>query len=262
MTGFLSKLGFSFHKVNSNKKANKEKEALEIEDPELLAIKQKRKSLYENDAIEVATTYASWIKPETLKTLCDKHNFMHPHWGSRKIGRLINICRNTLDVSILEGESSLFEKDRFPVLKLLFWMSILYPITIMWTLKVDNIKTHFEEEFSQILKDEGLIEQEVELVLHAVFNNTLTEAGNAVLDIWHDALKLEEMQFKFAYIPEAMRTSLGKNAVFAAKAKRDCLSNLSPHWLITFQTLLNEERFTSADLLNARDQEHEDNVIT
>lgn len=261
MAGLLSRLGFSLSKVLKNDPEKPDEEA-EDSSPEILAMKEKRKDLYSRDALSVAEEYATYITPSLLKSLCDQHDFMHPHWGSRKVGRLVNLCRNILDIVILGNESVLTQSDMKPVLKLLFWCSILYPMTVIWVLKVEDVEKHFSSTFDAFLKEANLSTDERSLILHAVFNDTRTSDENIVMNIWHDALKLEEMQFGYAYMPELMRTSLGKNSVFSAKAKRDCLSNLSPHWLLHFQELLGETRFSSSEVAMNQDKHHDDDAIT
>lgn len=244
--GFLSRLGFKLNKVTKAAPDLEQQHEL-IEDEALKEAKAKRAALYLSDAQEVAKQYATWIKPETLKKLCDNHDFLQVQWGGRKSARLINLCRNILDIVTINNaqrqQSGIIEQhDKDNVLKLLFWAALLYPMTVMWSLKVENVENRFTDRFTQWMKESKLYDEEISLILHMVFHTSESTNENLVVNIFHDALKLEEMQFNFAHVPEIMRTELGKNRVFAAKVKRDCQANLMPSWLKFFQEHLNETR--------------------
>lgn len=243
---FLSKLGFRLNKVN-NPPASLEHHSENLEDEALKLAKARRAELYLSDAKSVAKEYANLINNETLNILCENHDFLHVQWGGRKSARLINLCRNILDIEIVNNisnkEGSLIrEKDKNNVLKLLFWSSLLYPMTVMWSLKVESVEETFSERFKSWMKANQLNNEEISLVLHMVFHAPNSTDENIVVNVFHDALKLEEMQFNFAHIPDIMRTDLGKNRVFAAKVKRDCQANLIPVWLMYFQEFLGETR--------------------
>lgn len=258
MAGILERLGFSLsrisHKPFPDKNSDPHAQDLPTEDPEIIQMRERRKKLYAQDTQAVGKAYARWVPDGLLGEMCDRHNFMHVHWGSRKVGRLTNLCRNILDVEMLQEHAGITRDDFEPMVKLFFWSSMLYPMTVMWALKVEDVDSHFRKLFTDWLSRAGLSKDETQLILHAVFLGHQTVPGNIVLDVWHDALKLEEMQFGFGYLPETMRTTLGKNQVFATKAKRDCSANLSPHWLLVMQSELNETRFSHADIAGASDQ--------
>lgn len=248
---FLSKLGFKLNKVM---KGNAELPEEEIVDPALVKMKQERQARYDKDTEDTASLYSKWIPADVFKQICDGHNFLHAHWGSRKVGRLTNLCRNILDVECSREGSDVFAKDFHPILRMLLWCSLLYPTTVMWALRVENVEHHFKEKFANYLSAAGFNGDEQKIMLHAIFTETRTEPGNIVLDVWHDALRFEEMQFGYIYSPDVMRTSLGKNKVFSAKAKRDGSANLSPHWLMLLQEHLGETRFTNEKITFTSDE--------
>lgn len=257
----LSKLGFSIGKVKDISHSAT-KDNADVEDPALKALKLKRQARYDKDTEETATLYASWLPVGMLTKLCDMHNFMHIHWGSRKTGRLMNICRNILDIEMSKENNTITREQTNDVLKLFLWCSLLYPITILWGLRVESIDDHFRSTFEGYLKEAGVTKDERNLILHAVFNPKNTTPGNVVLDVWHDAVRFEDSQFDYPYIQEHMRTDLGKNKVFYSKVKRDSSSNLSPHWLMLLQEIQGETRFTNEDVTFTADKTSQLDSIT
>jgi hypothetical protein len=252
----LKKLGFVFEKPEKIEGVLPDDVKEKIE-----AMTRERRQLYRRDSIDTAEMYEEWMPTKTFNALCDFHNYSCVMWGSRKVGRILNLCRNILDVEIstneavLSGEVDgddtpphmrLYESDRESVLRILMWMSFLYPIPIKHFIKDPNAEENLTNKFSEWLLEEKIVtEDEFNLIISGVFDGMETETNeNIILDIFSDALFWESSQFESVKLnPELMRTNLGKNPVFGVKAVRDSKNNLSPVWLDIFQGLKCREDF-------------------
>lgn len=252
----LKKLGFVFEKPEKVEAILPEEVRKKIE-----AMTSARRKVYRKDSIDTAAMYAEWIPNETFNSLCEFHNYLCVMWGSRKVGRLLNLCRNILDVEISTNEAlmsgdvgeeevapelRLYESDRDNVLKMLMWMCFLYPIPIKHYMKDPNAEENLTKQFDTWLLESGIVSKsEFGIIIAGVFDGSNTEAReNIILDIFADALRWEEAQFDASKLnPELMRTRLGQNPVFSVKARRDSKNNLSPVWLDILQGLKGREDF-------------------
>lgn len=252
----LKKLGFVFEKPEKVEAVLPEEVRKKIE-----AMTSARRKVYRQDSIETAAMYAEWIPTDTFNTLCEFHNYLCVMWGSRKSGRLLNLCRNILDVEISTNEAlmsgdvgeeevvpelRLYESDRDNVLKILMWMCLLYPIPIKHYMKDPNTEDNLTKKFNDWLLETKVVGKGAfDIIVAGVFDGSNTEPReNIILDIFADALRWEDAQFASANLnPEVMRTRLGKNPVFSVKARRDSKNNLSPVWLDILQGLKGREDF-------------------
>jgi hypothetical protein len=252
----LKKLGFVFEKPEKVEGVLPDDVREKIE-----AMTSERRKLYRRDSVEAAQMYEEWIPTETFNALCDFHKYTCIIWGSRKVGRLLNLCRNILDVEISTNEAvlsggvseketphhmRLYESDREAVLKVLMWMSLLYPIPIKHFIKDPNTEENLTKKFKEWLLDTHLVNaEEFSLIIAGVFDGMETNPKeNIILDIFSDALHWERSQFESSKInPESMRTCLGQNPVFSVKAVKDSKNNLSPVWLDILQGLKGREDF-------------------
>jgi hypothetical protein len=231
---FLRRLGFSI-----------EKPTVEVTLPEgmqqeLDEMTEKRHALYRKDTAETAAMYNLWIPTDVFTELCELHNYKCVMWGARKFARLLNLCRNTLDIEISKIDSPIVRSERHDILKILMWMSLLYPIPIKHYRKNPNAQSDLTKVFKEMLLDHDVLsEAEFDLVMVGVFDGVQTSPGaNVLLDIFHDALRWEDAQFDLpALHADNMRTDLGKNRVFTIKARKDSRNNLSPFWLAALQDL-------------------------
>jgi len=205
----------------------------------------KRKALYDKDAKETAQMYASWLEEGVFTKLITFHNYKNVTWGSRKFARLLNLSRNILDVEIYKETPTFTEEDRLPVLKLLMWMSILVVVPITRYHLGKNEEQNTREFFKSLLcgKISVLTESQFELVMMGVFEGILVNDSNPVLNIFHDALRFEEIQFGNSCPINWMRTELGRNEVFRVKAHKDSSSNRTPDWVIYLQEIKNTQLF-------------------
>lgn len=252
----LEKLGFVFEKPEKIEGVLPDDVKEKIE-----SMTRERRQLYRRDSVDTAEMYEEWLPTKTFNTLCDFHNYSCVMWGSRKVGRMLNLCRNILDVEISTNEAMLsgdiesddtpphmrlYESDRGVALKLLMWMSFLYPIPIKHFIKDPDAEENLTRKFKEWLFDEKIVNNdEFNIIIAGVFDGIETEPNeNIILDIFSDALFWETSQFESAKLnPELMRTNLGKNPVFGVKAVRDSKNNLSPVWLDILQGLKGREDF-------------------
>jgi hypothetical protein len=235
----LEKLGFRISKPEIKYKLP----------PEISKASQKvnkdRKALYEKDAQETALLYSGWIGKETFDKVVALHDYRCVIWGSRKFARLTNLSRNILDVDIFKDDPVLFEKDRNSVTKILMWMSLLFPVPIKRYHLGHGAEEECKKEILTLLEGTDLLEAEVSLVIEGVFLGVSTVKGNPILDIFHDALKYEEVQFGNPCEPKLMRTELGRNDIFLIKAHRDCSANRCPDWVLYLQEHMDVENFVN-----------------
>lgn len=230
-SNLFARLGFKVEKPVVTKKLSK-KVSEELEKD-----REKLRILYLKDTIETAKMYHDIIPDDFIKEVLKHNDYLCVQWGGRKVARLLNICRNILDVEIITAGTELDEKDREHVLYLLIWMCWLFPIPLKAYLKMDNVEKHYIPIFKKwLIEDFNLLEEdELDLVLNGVFLGYKTKAGNPVLDIFHDALKFEDAQFDMGFNVLEMRTNVGKLKTFKIKTQRDSRANLTPHWLFHFQ---------------------------
>jgi hypothetical protein len=253
----FEKLGFKVKKTTFEK----------VMDPEVAAkldaMRARRQTLYRKDSMETAALYADWLPTTLFDTLLAVHDYQCVMWGSRKFGRLLNLCRNILDIEVHKENAVLTKDDNESVLKLLFWICLLYPIPIKHYLKCKDVEGKWRPQFEQWLSSAGVLtEDEISLVMHGVFEGVDADAGNPVLDIFHDALRIEEIQFDIQPCPkEWMRTELGANPVFLVKARKDSLGNVSPAWLELLQVHKKSEAFVDVILAKERREVMEDDGI-
>lgn len=202
--------------------------------------KEKLIALYGKDAIDTAEMYNEQMPKEVMVRISEFNDFQCVQWGSRKSARLLNLCRNILDIEIFDETRPLSEGDRKHVLFLLMWMCWLVPIPIKNYLLMSNSDEVFREKIKSWMVDEFkvLTEREANLVIEGVFERDEVKKGNPVLDIFHDALKYESAQFGMKVKLDDMRTALGKNEVFRVKAEKDARNNSTPHWLFHLQDLM------------------------
>lgn len=228
----LRKLGFCLQKPE-----------VEVTLPEgvsekLNAMTEKRKSLYKKDTVDTAAMYSDWLPTQVYQELCTFHDYKNVMWGSRKFGRLLNLCRNIVDIEVYKENPTILKEDEPHILRLLMWVCLIYPIAIVNYHKNPKIEDELSVRLKALLRDSNILTQpEFDLLLVSAFRVLESEIGdNIVLDIFHDALRWEEAQFGLPPTPiELMRTELGKNPVFSIKARKDSRNNLCPFWLGALQ---------------------------
>ncbi len=206
---------------------------------ELNKINAQRKALYGKDTVEAAEMYDQMLPTAIIEELMFYHNYMCLQWGSRKVARLTNICRNILDVEIYTEDSAIEEEHREHAFGLLVWMCWLTPIPIKAYLTRPDADEFYKKEFAVLLTEKNKVvdEKELKIILAGVFEGVNSQKGNPILDIFHDALRFEEAQFGLELDDSVMRTTLGQNGVFKIKAQKDSRSNLTPHWMFALQEL-------------------------
>jgi hypothetical protein len=221
-----------------------------------------RRAKYEHDAIETAEMYFDVLPLPFIIKMMEHNDYLCLQWGGRKVARLVNLCRNTLDIEILTDGRELNEIDRAPVLRLLVLMCWLFPIPLKQHLKMVDVESHYRPLIKDWLISYKLVqESEVELVLSGVFEGVMVRK-NAVLDIFHDALRYEESQFGYKLNPGLMRTVLGENDVFRVHAQKNSQSNLAPHWLSHLQDLYGVEGLIDKALAKSDEEYAEQDGIT
>lgn len=216
---------------------------------------------YASDAIATAKMYAAMMPDGLLQKIMHENNYLCVQWGGRKVARLLNLCRGMLDVEVHrasdDGEvvARPTVEQQEHVLFLLFWMCWLFPIPLKACMMRNNVDEHYRPIFRHWLVNEFAVinDAECDLVLEGVFLGTSTVPGNVVLDIFHDALRFEESQFGMNCPESLMRTELGKNRVFAVQSQRKSASNLTPHWMLHFQSLKGVDGLVSTEA-SAKDE--------
>lgn len=253
----LSRLGAVLSKPNVQVTSTLSPEQQALHDEN----KKKLVDAYASDAVLTAKMYHAMMPDGLLQKMMQENNYLCVQWGSRKVARLLNLCRGMLDVEVHrdveESESAnrptVEQQDH--VLSLLFWMCWLVPIPIKSYMLRDDVDEHYKPIFRSWLVNEFAVlnDAECDLVLEGVFSGTSTVQGNVVLDIFHDALRFEESQFGVNCPDSLMRTELGKNRVFAVQSQRKSASNLTPHWMLHFQELKGIDHLVSKEA-SAKDE--------
>lgn len=236
----LHKLGFSLGKVDVPTFTPSKESQATID---------RRKKLYAKDAKETAELYHGWIPDAAFAQLCEWHDYTSVHWGSRKVARLLNNCRNILDIEILKEDAQVYRKDEPDMLRTLMWMCFLAPIPLAHYHKMKDAEGHWRKKFTDFfVKEQGVLdEDELGLINQAVFNGLEHKQGdNLLIDVFHDAMRLEEAQFHTPVPEEFMRTQLGKNTVFAVSAHSRSRKNLAPTWALHLQELKGRDDFMDA----------------
>tara|TARA_Y100000310_G_scaffold99483_1_gene97328 strand:- start:48233 stop:49012 length:780 start_codon:yes stop_codon:yes gene_type:complete len=228
----FSRLGFSV-----------EKPQVEVTIPDAVvkanrAMDEKRKTVWERDSRDTAQMYHDMLPTDFIKLLQEHNDYMCVQWGGRKVARLCNLSRNILDLEIITEDRPLEEKDRAPVLKLLVLMSWLVPIPVKRHFTQKDVESEYRPLMKSWLCEEYSLvnEAEADLILAGVFEN-INVGENPVLNIFHDALRIEEAQFGNIVTEDFMRTYLGKVTIFRGSSQRNSKANLTPHWLIYLQEL-------------------------
>ncbi len=233
MDNLFSRLGFGV------KKASTKVEIPEHLKEEIERDKAALDELAEKDAVETSEMYHRMLPTEFVEELQKHNDYSCTQWGARKVARLLNISRNILDVEIFSEGRVLKEENREDVLRYLMFMCWLVPIPIKKYHTSRDVDVVYKEKMRKwLIEDFSLLtDMEAKLVLEGVFSRTNVKPGNPILDIFHDALRFEEMQFGIEVDPNFMRTPLGKNPVFRARAKKSASNNLTPHWMLYLQEL-------------------------
>lgn len=198
--------------------------------------------------------YTSIVPKELLQLLMEHNDYKCTQWGSRKFARLVNLARNILDVEMHSQEGYAFNKktakqeERF-IIKLAVLMALFFPIPLKKALSDPKSEDRYKILFRTWLVDDFKIldGEEYEIFEAGVFDGVKNEPGNVVLDIFHDALRFEESQFGYTVNPKIMRTVLGKNVVFTAKAKKESERNLTPGWVFNFQAAYDVDTFVDEE---------------
>lgn len=241
MSNLLSRLGFGVSKTETR---------VELPDhikKELEESNKKREEYVKAESEETAVLYGDMFPTEFIERLCEHNDYNCTQWGARKVARLSNLCRTILDIEIITEKEGrpLKEKDRTVALRYLATMCWLVPIPIKKYFRMKEVDKIYREKMHHWLVHEFSLfsEKEANLILEGVFSRTDLKVGNPILDIFHDALRFEEMQFGIDVHHDFMRTELGKNKVFKVGAKKSARNNLTPHWMIRFQELKGVELF-------------------
>lgn len=242
------------------------KPVVEVEVPEAVKkanveLSDKRKVRYAQDAIDAAEMYHAMLPEDFIKELMKHNDYLCLQWGGRKVARLINLCRNILDIEILTDGTKLEESDRADVLRLLVLMCWMFPIPLKQHFKMGNVEKKYRDIMISWLATYGLVKEfEAELVLKGVFEGVMAPE-NPVLNIFHDALRYEEAQFGYKLNFDCMRTELGKNKVFGVHAQKSSQANFSPHWMHHIQDMYGVQGLVDVEkAMSDEDSSREDGI--
>jgi hypothetical protein len=254
MSSIWEKMGAVFEKPQAVRK-ELSPEAKE----ELRLYHEKLGSFHSKINKQLSKEYSEIIPKPLLLRAMEHNNYDCGQWGSRKFGRLVNICRNLLDIEIHSEEGYLFEgsknkkiKEEKMILRLLVISALLFPIP----LKKQMLDMDADEKYKVIFKDwlvsefNLVNENEYNIVEAIIFEGVNNNPGNVIIDIFHDALRFEEAQFQFKVNPKQMRTVLGKSDSYRAKVIKESERNLSPGWLVNFQEKYDLDCFVDASKAN------------
>ena len=223
-----------------------EEEQPEVEDKE----GDFRRSVNDQLSFKTAEMYKTAMPKEFLEELMGKYNYKTLFFGARKVARLCDICRSILDIEINEGMSEfndseplIKKEDQNDVLRLLFYMCWLIPIVIREYTLSNKAKEKLEPLFKKWLaEDYSLVKAvELDLVLDGVFEG-INCSDNVVLNIFHDALRIEDSYGNSRIDLSSMRTTLGKNQVFAKHSRLRADKNITPTWIVYFSDLMGTEK--------------------
>lgn len=207
----------------------------------------KYREISQRNLIKVTEQYASLVSPDILYALMGIHDYRCPDWGSRHFGRMQNLCRNILDIEVHSDDGMLPEKtDLWPYIRLFFWLNLFRPIAMKRVMLREDWLAATMQDFDRIAVQMGgcgdSTREAVELALLKTIN---TEAGDPVLDIYHDACQIEMTAFGHPFYRESQRTVMGRSVAFTTGMTKCARENMLPKWVPMLEAKMNVSGFTS-----------------
>jgi hypothetical protein len=249
MSNIFSRLGFGVSKTVTTPKQKSAEEQKEAQD-----FKEKMDQHTAVQSRIMAERCKKMMPNELFCLLMNDYDFLCQQWGGVKVVRLFSICYGILDIEIHQEVPVISKKEKERVSVILFWMCMLITVPIKEYLNRNDVPEYFRSVFMKLLiADYSLLDEaEFNLFFIGIMEGTKTTPGNPVLDIFHDALKLEEAQFGFALNTDLMRTVAGKSKVYQVVTQRASKNNVAYEWGFVFQELMRKEGFIDKDkaLLN------------
>jgi len=208
---------------------------------------EKYKEISERNLNKVAKHYSDMVTPDIMYALMGIHDYRCPDWGSRHFGRMQNLCTNILDIEIHSDDGMLpDDTDKRPYFKLFFWLNIFRPIAMKRIMQREDWLEATMIDFDRIAVEMGGCGQSTrEAVEIALFKTINSEAGDPVLDIYHDACHIESTYFGHPLHLEIQRTVMGRSVAFTTSMSRCSRENMLPKWVARMEKNLNVSGFTS-----------------
>lgn len=231
----LEKLGFVFQKPTAEVHVP---EDLQAEFDE--TIKERRTLAKSNSELLAEKMDGTYMSRTALLRISSTHNFTDALWGSRRAARVFNYASNILDMEIVHGRAE--EEDRIACMMLISYLSFFHVMPVKDVLRVKDVDAKYTKIFTEIIKDSARAENTTVsqgtidmLCLGALSWEKTIPGENMVLDIFHDACRLDGVFFGQDAHLDIMRTELAKNESFRSWAKKISINNSSPTWLIYLQ---------------------------
>jgi hypothetical protein len=247
VSNLFSRLGFSFQKPEVFSTLSEEEKARRAKDEEA------RKLLGEKENAKLANYVSLIIDKPLIDKMMVHCDFLCLQLGSRKVGRLINHMRAILDHCVHDPEHKITQDSQKSIEKIIVMLAFLTPIPVKHYMKRDGVEGEFRDHFKNWLSEsEAFNEEETQFIIDAVFVGVNVES-HPVLDIYHDALRIEESMYGSSCDPDLFRTSLCRNKAFMKYAGRLSESNTAPGWLFYYQENVGVEGFV--DIEKAKDDD-------
>lgn len=203
-------------------------------------IKERRTIAKSNSELLAEKMDGVYMNKEALLRISSAHDFTNPLWGSRRAARVFNYASNILDMEIVNGRAE--EEDRIACTMLIAYLSFFHVMPVKDVLRVKDVDAKYTKIFTDIIKESALAERTTVsqgtidmLCLGALSWEKTIPGDNMVLDIFHDACRLDGVFFGQDAHMDVMRTELAKNESFRSWTKKVSINNSSPTWLIYLQ---------------------------
>jgi len=235
----LEKLGFRFQKPDKVETTIDPEVKAELDENV-----KKRKEIAQDHSKQLASRVLNtYLSASFLRELVLHHDFTNPLWGARRVARVYNYASNILDIEIIEGR--LEESDREPLSALLMIISFFHVMPVKDILRMENADDKYKALYARFLKNmckekgESVSDDTIRMICVASLSWEQTIPGeNVVVDIFHDACRLDGIFFDQEPTKNLMRTELAKNDSFRAWTKKISVNNTSPNWMVYLQELV------------------------
>jgi hypothetical protein len=257
MVNLFSRLGFNISKPEIVREVEPKIEA------QLARAEKDRKALGVRENEQLSERIAEIVPLPLLQELMKHNDYLCVQWGSRKVGRMVNACRSILDHEIHTEGSKIKPENERSVTKLLVLMCILTPVPIKHYMLRESVEEEFRLLFSNWLDADGVNvnADEKKFVIDAVFSG-IKCPENPILNIFHDALRIEEAHFGFNVKSEYLRTSLCQNLVYLKYAQKSSANNVTPGWLEKYQELMSVDNFVDVSKAKEDDTYNKGDIIS
>lgn len=231
----LEKLGFVFQKPTAEVHVPEELQA-EFDK----TIKERRTLAKSNSELLAEKMDGTYMNRDALIRMSSTHDFTNPLWGSRRAARVFNYASNILDMEIVNGRAE--EEDRIACMMLISYLSFFHVMPVKDVLRVKDVDAKYTKIFTDIINEGArstkttVSKSTIDMLCLGALSWERTIPGeNMVLDIFHDACRLDGVFFGQDAHLSIMRTELAKNESFRSWSKKVSINNSSPTWLIYLQ---------------------------